>query len=98
MKDTLVSVHKTKLKLANENVQQILAIKRANKFIGDCYLIEGPSGIEKIKLFTIFALLYLQYGLYILISGSTDVLGDAIIELLSEFINSSPTINFIIPF
>lgn len=75
-----------------------MAIKREDKVTYHCCLTEKPSDISKTKQFVALALFELKCRQYILITGLTDVLTDAIIEQLSKLINSSLTINLKLSF
>ena len=70
-----------------------MAIKRADKPIDDSCLMESFLGTGKTKLFAGFVMFYLQCGLYILMTGLTDVLADIIVKQLSEIINDSLVFN-----
>lgn len=58
LNNTFVSAHHTILVLAKWNNEQILAIKKADKFTDDGCLIETPPGMGKTKLFATFVIFY----------------------------------------
>ena len=68
-------------------------MKKVDKLIASCCIIEGSPSISKTKVFITFGIFYLECRFYILKTRSTNAWTDLIVEQLSELTNNFLALN-----